>query len=112
MSSTPRSNRKAPAALPLVAVLLDRVRVDIVAAPDQSHLRLAGNLTDHPGDAAVLAAAWQASPDFFVTLDRQHFLENRRLMESAPFPIGTPGDALIWIRRRFVEEAHRGAGDS
>ncbi len=98
---------KAPASLPLVAVLLDRVRAEIVPAPDDAHMRLARGVTTHAGDAAVLAAAWQALPDFFVTLDRQHFLENPRLAEGVPFPVGTPGDALGWIRRRFLD-ASRG----
>ena len=100
---------KAPAILPLVAVLVDRVRAEIVAAPDDSHLRLARGVTTHAGDAAVLAAAWQALPDFFVTLDRQHFLENPRLAEGVPFPVGTPGDALGWIRRRFLDDARGNA---
>lgn len=93
--------RKAPAALPLAAVLLDQAGARVVPPPDDSHLRLTRELVSHIGDAAVLAAAWQASTDFFVTLDRQHFLENPKLVPSLPFPVGTPGDALAWIRQRF-----------
>lgn len=93
--------RKAPAALPLAAVLLDQAGARVVPPPDGSHLQLTRELVSHPGDAAVLAAAWQASSDFFVTLNRQHFLENPKLVPSLPFPVGTSGDALVWIRQRF-----------
>ena len=48
------------------------------------------------GDGRVLADAWQARADFFITLDRQHFLDNEHLRAALPFPLGTPGDFLLW----------------
>jgi len=100
--------RNAPEALPLAAVLLDRSAAIVVTPPDQDHLGLAGALIAHPGDAAVVAAARQASSDFLVTLDRQHFLDNSELTAGVPFAIGTPEDALAWIRMQFQRRA-RGA---
>ena len=94
-------SRKAPDALPLAALIVDRTGAQVVPQADASHLPLASGLVSHPGDAAVLAAAWQASADFFVTLDRKHFLENPKLAQAVPFHVGTPGDALAWIRGRF-----------
>jgi hypothetical protein len=40
--------------------------------------------------------------DFFVTLDKQHFLGNAAITSHAAFPIGTPGECLAWIRRRLL----------
>jgi len=100
--------RKAPKTLPVAAVLLDRAAGTVVPAPDKEHLQLAEALISHPGDAAVVAAAWQASSDFLATLDRQHFLENSSLIAAVPFVIGTPGDALAWIRAQFRRQS-RGA---
>ena len=100
--------RKAPEALPLAAVLLDRSAAIVATPPDHDHLELAGALIAHPGDAAIVAAAWQASSDFLVTLDRQHFLDNSELAAGVPFAIGTPGDALAWIRMQLQRRA-RGA---
>jgi hypothetical protein len=48
----------------------------------------------------VLAAAIAAQVDYFVTLDRQHFLTNEPLRAALPFPIGTPGDCLAWHRQQ------------
>ena len=62
-------------------------------------------LTGHPGDGRVLADAWEAGTDFFVTLDRQHFLDADRLRAALPFPLGTPGDFLPWYRHNFIEKA-------
>ena len=100
--------RKAPDTLPLAAVLLDRAAGTVVPSPDEDHLQLAGALISHPGDAAIVAAAWQAASDFLVTLNQQHFLENSSLIAGVPFVIGTPGDALAWIRAQFRRRS-RGA---
>jgi hypothetical protein len=39
------------------------------------------------------------SSAYFVTLDREHFLNNAALKQTMPFPVGTPGDLLAWYRR-------------
>ena len=39
--------------------------------------------------------------EYFVTLDRKHFLDNEKLSHTVAFKIGTPGECLEWIRRRF-----------
>ena len=63
---------------------------------------------EHPtGDARVLAEAWTCGMDYFVTLDKAHFLDNPGLVpEALPFQLGTPGDFLAWYRDRL-----RGLGD-
>jgi hypothetical protein len=50
----------------------------------------------------VLAAALAACADHFVTLDRKHFLENALLAGGLPFPTGTPGDFLAWLKQRLA----------
>ncbi len=95
--------RKAPALLPQVALLLHLARVQVVPEPDPDVVQQVMVWLPHPGDARVLAAALASRPDFFVTLDRQHFLHNPQLTTSrVPFPIGTPGDALQWWRARIL----------
>jgi len=93
--------RKAPAALGSLALLLDRVGVEVVPEPYTEAVARSEALTGHPGDATVLAGAWQAATDYFVTLDREHFLENPKLTGALSFLIGTPGDFLEWYRRHL-----------
>jgi predicted nucleic acid-binding protein len=99
--------RKAPDARPFVALLLDAANVEVGPAPGPDHLAQAGTWLAYAPDAHVLAEALAAPVDYFVTLDRAHFLDNPALT-AAPFPLGTPGDCLAWLRARLVEEAGGG----
>ncbi len=97
--------RKAPDLLGKLAVLLDRVGLVLAGSAPESRYEAALALTGHPGDGRVLADAWEAGADFFVTLDRQHFLDNEPLRAVLPFPLGTPGDFLLWYRQNYIEKA-------
>ncbi len=92
---------RVPESLGALALLLDRADFTIVEPPSEEHLAATRPLVDHPGDAAMLAAALNQKPAFFVTLDEQHFLGDPQLSTTIPFPIGTPGECVEWIRRRF-----------
>jgi predicted nucleic acid-binding protein len=94
--------RKAPDLLGLLTLLLDRSGVEVVSSPAREAVQESQALTDHPGDVQVLAAAWAARVDYFVTLDRNHFLDNLSVKDAVPFPIGTPGDFLTWYRGQFA----------
>ena len=94
--------RKAPDMLGLLALLLNRSGIEVVPVPSPEAVDQSRSLTKHVGDAQILAAAWAATVDYFVTLDRVHFLDNPGMRAAVPFPLGTPGDFLIWYRERFV----------
>ncbi len=96
--------RKAPDALGLLALLLDRSCAEVVPLPTTEVVERLQRITNHRGDAQVLAAAWSATADYFVTLDREHFLNNPVLKGAVPFPVGTPGDFLAWYRERLGGE--------
>jgi predicted nucleic acid-binding protein len=90
--------RKAPDLFDLLTLLLNRSQVEVVSLPSPDVERESLALTHHAGDAQVLAAAWQTGTDYFITLDREHFLDNTLLRDALPFPVGTPGDFLAWYR--------------
>jgi predicted nucleic acid-binding protein len=94
--------RKAPESLGLLAVFLDRSGIEVVPPPTSEMIRQTEILTGHAGDAQVLAAARLAGVDYFVTLDRQHFLDNPIVLAAIPFPLGTPGDFLAWYRAKLT----------
>jgi predicted nucleic acid-binding protein len=94
--------RKAPDMLGLLALLLDRSGIEVVSSPIPETIQDSQALTSHLGDAQVLAAAWGAGTNYFVTLDRKHFLDNKALRDTVPFPVGTPGDFLAWYRRQLT----------
>lgn len=84
-----------------LVLLLDDARLEIVPVPDRATVGRCLALLAYANDARVIAAAWQADVDYFVTLDRQHFLNNEPLKAALPFPVGTPGDCLAWLRVRL-----------
>ena len=92
---------KAPEVVGDAALLLDKARVRIAETESQAQVAQWRALVDHEGDAQVIADAAGVSPDFFVTLDRKHFLDNEVLRADAPFLIGTPGDFLEWYREQL-----------
>ena len=90
--------RKAPQALGSLALLLDRSRASVVTEVSEDIIAECQSLIGYRPDAVVVAAAWEAEVDYFVTLDRKHFLDNQQLHHAAPFMIGTPGSCLEWYR--------------
>ncbi len=93
-------SRKAPDLLPALAVLLDRANVSVGPRPGEDLLAQVEAIISYRPDVRVLAEALAANADFFVTHDRAHFLDNPRL-SSLSCQVGTPGDALSWLRGRF-----------
>ena len=90
--------RKAPDKLGMLTILLDRSNLDLCVNPSREILDACLELVNHPGDVLVVAAVWSANVNFFVTLDRAHFLDNKDLHDALSFPLGTPGDFIAWYR--------------
>lgn len=89
--------RKAPDLRPTVALLLDAAGCEIGPAPDAAQRSEAGRLLSYAPDAQIVAEALAADVDYLVSLDREHLVDNRD-MDALPFPVGTPGDCLGWLR--------------
>jgi len=94
--------RKAPERQAALPVLIVHSHITIVLPGSPPHYEQSQAWVAYAADAVILAAAWTASADYLVTLDKQHFLNNAALQAAAPFPIGTPGDFLAWYRDRFL----------
>jgi len=89
--------RKFPDTLPALVNILEKSRLELAAKPPDNLIAKANELIAYPPDAKILAEAMQAAPDWFVTHDREHFLNNPALQELS-FRVGTPGDVLLWLR--------------
>jgi predicted nucleic acid-binding protein len=93
---------KVPEVVGDVAHLLDTARVWVAEPGSEAQVTVYLAPVGHPGDAQVIADAAGILPDYFVTLDRKHFLDNEDLQAALPFPIGTPSDFLEWFRERLI----------
>ncbi len=92
--------RKAPASLPALAQLLDAGRVETSPAPTRNQVAGARQRVHYPPDARILAEAIRAKPDWFVTHDKEHFLNEKQELKLA-FAIGTPGDLIQNLKDGF-----------
>ena len=92
--------RKAPRSKALFALLLDQAEIVIGPVPDTAEGERAEQIVEYGPDARILAEALAAQADYFVTFDRQHFIDNPSV-HGLPFPVGTPGELLAWLRERF-----------
>lgn len=90
--------KKAPERLGVLALLLDRSGVAVTDPPLAVTLAQVNQYLDYVPGAMILASALDAQSDYFVTLDKRHFLGNENIQRSIPLKVGTPGDCLDWYK--------------
>ena len=93
--------RKAPDLLSKLAVLMTQANLEVGPGADESFIMRAGSAIPYAPDARILAEALAAEVDFLVTHDQAHFLDNPEVRDL-PCKIGTPGDALDWLRQQLT----------
>jgi len=89
--------QKLPQALPALRTLLINMPPEVTPNPQTHEIRRWEEILQ-PGDAAILAAAINARPDFFVTGDN-HFLDKADAIKQTGLNITTPADFLKQLRR-------------
>jgi predicted nucleic acid-binding protein len=93
--------RKTPGSLSTLAQLLSNSSLETSPAPNKKQVAAAEAHVQYAPDAYVLAEAMIASPDWFITHDKEHFLKHRNRIDL-PFEIGTPGDFLQRFKNDFT----------
>ena len=88
---------KLPDSLPALSRLLVNSPPEVAGDPKLPDTKLWTKKL-HPGDAAILAAAINAQPDYFITGDR-HFVENLDIVKETGLAIVTPAEFLIIMNR-------------
>jgi hypothetical protein len=53
---------------------------------------------------SILLSAMQARVDYLVTLNRKHFMDDPGVAQRSGLRIGTPGEALCWVRGQISAE--------
>jgi predicted nucleic acid-binding protein len=91
--------KKSPRNLPDFRLAIKVVRPIIVEETPKEVEKCLYMISD-PDDAPILAAAIKAKVDFLVTHNRKHFLDDPKVAEKSGLRIGTPGDALDWLRQQ------------
>ena len=96
--------RKAPQALPFAREMILRANLHIVRDPPAVEVRQHRDWISHPADVPILVAAVRARVDFLCTLNTRHFIEDPEVARRSRLRIGTPGDALAWVREQLKNQ--------
>ena len=92
--------RKATSSLSILARLLELGGIETFPAPTREQMEVAHSIVAYEPDAYVLAEAIRAEPDWFITHDRAHFL-NEKKVSGLRFQVGTPGDLIQSLINNF-----------
>jgi putative PIN family toxin of toxin-antitoxin system len=93
--------RKAPKALMFARELILNTNLRIVRDPPIEEVQAHQDWIRHPADVPILVAAVNARVDFLATLNSKHFIDDPDVSRQSGLRIGTPGDALAWVRQQF-----------
>jgi predicted nucleic acid-binding protein len=91
--------RKIPQALPDLREAIHATGLRIVHNPSPDEIGACADIIAHQADVPIIVAAMQAKTDYLVTLNRRHFIDDPTVADRSGLRIGTPGDALAWIRK-------------
>ena len=93
--------KKSPDNLNDLRRLIKIANLRIVGDPSKKAITANLYLIKDPNDVPILLAAMKSKVDFLATHNRKHFLEDPKVAEKSGLRIGTPGDALAWIRENL-----------
>jgi len=95
--------RKVPRALPDLREAIRATHLRIVRDPSPDDIVAHADIIAHLPDVPIVVAAMAAKTDYLVTLNRHHFLDDPAVADRSKLRIGTPGDALKWVRQSLQQ---------
>jgi predicted nucleic acid-binding protein len=104
VAETERSiTKKAARALPYYRTAVKRNKLRIISDPLEDELDQYEDIISDPTDIPIVVAAMKAQVDYLVTLNRRHFIDDPQVAVRSGLRIGTPGDALAWVRQELAQ---------
>jgi hypothetical protein len=94
--------RKAARALPFYREVVRTAGLRIVPDPSADEVAAHAGIIAHPPDVPIVVAAMRERVEYLVTLNRRHFLDDPEVARRSGLRIGTPGDALAWVRQHLT----------
>ena len=93
--------KKIPKILQLARQMIRASNVIIYKDPSKEEVIHHLNWINHQADVPILVSAAKAKVDFLVTLNTKNFLDDPQVTFSSGLRIGTPGDALSFVRNQM-----------
>ncbi|MDO9087684.1 MAG: PIN domain-containing protein [Anaerolineaceae bacterium] len=97
--------RKIPRILNGAREMIRESNVIIYNDPSKDEVSEHINWINHGVDVPILVSASKANVDFLVTLNTKHFLNDPEVSFRSGLRIGTPGDALSWVREQMPKSS-------
>lgn len=94
--------RKAPQGLPYYREAVRSTHLRVVRDPGSEAVAAHADICAHQADVPIIVAAMGADVDYLVSLNRRHFIDDPEVAVRSGLRIGTPGDALAWVRTRLA----------
>jgi predicted nucleic acid-binding protein len=95
--------RKAPKAVQFARELILRANLRILRDPQIEEILEHQDWIGRPADVPILVVAACARVDFLATLNTKHFIDHLEVSRRSGLRIGTPGDALAWVRTQLAK---------
>jgi predicted nucleic acid-binding protein len=95
--------RKIPRALPEFREAIRATGLRIIRDPSLDETEGYADIVAHHADVPIIVAAMRVKTDYLVTLNRRHFIDDPAVADRSKLRIGTPGDALAWVRQYLAE---------
>jgi predicted nucleic acid-binding protein len=96
--------RKVSRALPYYREALRSTGMRILRDPSPEEVETHRDVIAHQADVPIVVAAMKVEVDYLVTHNRRHFIDDPNVVARSGLRIGTPGDALAWIREQLARE--------
>lgn len=93
--------RKLPDYVFVARQLIRSAGIRVLRDPQKIELEPYRDLIAHAADLPILVAAIKVHVGFLTTLNRRHFLDDPDVARRSNLRIGTPGDALMWLRTQI-----------
>jgi hypothetical protein len=94
--------RKVPRALVHYREALRSTGMRIVRDSPPELVETHEDIITHQADVPIVVAAMKAKPDYLVTHNRRHFIDDPSVAARSGLRIGTPGDVLDRVRERLA----------
>lgn len=93
--------RKVPQALNDLRQAILASQAQIVRDPPVEEVLAHPDLISHSADVPILLSAMSAQVDYLVTFNRLHFIDDPGVAQRSGLRIGTPAQALRWVRSQI-----------
>jgi len=98
--------RKVPLALAYYREALRSAGLRIARNPSLEEVESRQGIFSPQAVVPIVVAAMKTQVDYLATFNRRHFIDDPDVALKSGLQIGTPGDALAWVRKKLARTSN------